>query len=161
MHTVVLIVEHTPSGAMGFVLNRSSKLTLGEVLPLVGDTDYGLHEGGPVDRSTLHYVHDVPERISGGTCFGAGLFIGGDLQEMAALAGEEGREHLRLFLGYSGWGAGQLEEEIELGTWWVAPIGEAGIFQSGDPVELWRSALSRLGSVGQDLSCLPPDVGWN
>ncbi|MEO2091309.1 MAG: YqgE/AlgH family protein, partial [Gemmataceae bacterium] len=68
---------------------------------------------------------------------------------------------LRFFVGYSGWGGGQLEDELRGGSWVPAPPDPALVFDAQDREAVWRRALRSLGDAGADLSRQPPDVSWN
>ena len=166
MHSVVLICDHTEDGAYGLVTNRPSDFTLGELLADhegLGACDFPVHLGGPVDHARLQFVHVLPERITGGLSIDGRLWIGGDLDEVARLIDED-RElairSVRFFRGYSGWGEGQLEGELDSGSWIPAPpITEAIFGDVGEPI--WRRVVRSVGADASGLESQPPDVSWN
>ena len=166
MHSVVLICDHTDEGAYGLVTNRESEFTVGELLSdheLLAASDFPVHLGGPVDHTRLQFVHIVPDRISGGVSIDGRLWLGGDLEEVARLLGED-RElalrSVRFFLGYSGWGVGQLEGELDAGSWLPAPPAMDAIFgESGEST--WRRVVRSVGEGTGGLENEPPDVSWN
>jgi len=166
MHSVVLVCQHSDEGAYGLVTNRSTELTMGELVPeheLLKDSDFPVHLGGPVDHSTLQFLHTVPDLVPGGLEIEGALRLGGDLDSLARfLAAEPARARgsVRVFLGYSGWGAGQLESELDQGSWlWAPPSLDAVFGPDGEPT--WRSVVRASGKVGRDLENQPPDVSWN
>lgn len=164
MHTVVLLIEHTPEGAYGLVVNRAADIAVDTLLPehpLLSACDFPVHYGGPVGRDTLQFVHRLPDRIPGGLEFCPGLFLGGEVESMAQVAVEGERSDLRLFVGYSGWGGGQLDGELALGSWVPAESEPQLVFEDQPPEALWRKAMRGQGSAGEGLSHLPPDVSWN
>lgn len=165
MHSVVLMCQHTPEGAYGLTLNRPADMTAGELMPdhpLMGSNDFPVHNGGPVGLDTLQFLHRSPEEIPGGVALVDDLHLGGDLESMIAfLCGDpQATVSIRLLVGYSGWGEGQLEAELETGSWIPAKLEADWIFQL-EGEALWRRVLRSLGQEGQDLAGIPPDPSWN
>ena len=167
MHTVSVMCEHTASGAYGLVINKQSSLTLDRLLPehpVFGEMRTPVGWGGPVGTDTLQIVHRLPDRVSGGFEVAEGLFLGGELDEVAMLCAESDGSalagRLRWILGYAGWGAGQLELELASGSWLPLPMDGDLLFRH-DQEATWQSALRSLGAEGQGLAELPPDIGWN
>src|SRR5262245_22598602 len=133
MHSVVLICQHTDQGAYGMITNRATKFTVKELLPehpLLGSSSFPVFLGGPVDHRTLQFVHIVPEAIPGGISIDGKLWLGGDLDALGRYVARdpEAASRVRLFLGYAGWSAGQLETELGSGSWLPAPPAPEAIF---------------------------------
>lgn len=166
MHGVVLMVEHTEAGAYGIVLNRPMGLELSDLLPdaeRLGERDFPVQNGGPVGEDRLQFLHRVPALIPGGVAISDDLFFGGEPDAMVAAVagGHVTPDQLRLYVGYSGWGAGQLEAELGTGSWVSAPGSTDLVFDARTTERLWRHALRGLGRDGEELSQLPPDPTWN
>jgi putative transcriptional regulator len=152
---VVLMSVHNAEGAMGVVLNRPMSKRLGELSgdfalsPLAG---VPLFNGGPVQTDQLVLVawQVHPE--------GFRLHFGIDPERAGQLIGEDGAQ-VRGFLGYSGWSAGQLENEMRVQTWIVADVPEDLLTHSQDE-SLWRTVLSREGAEWRLLANEPdqPDL---
>jgi putative transcriptional regulator len=166
MHTVVLMCRHAEDGAYGLVLNRPAAVTL-DVLapahPLLKQQRFPVFAGGPVGLDTLQFLHRAGERIPGGVEIGEGLFLGGDIDALAEYLAKEksrARRKVRLLVGYSGWGAGQLESELASGSWLPAPLKRPWVFEA-DPGNLWRDVVRSLGGGAAGLVDLPPDPSWN
>ena len=163
MHTVLLMCQHSEEGAYGLVINRPTELHVGQVLadhPTLGQSDFPIHLGGPVDHQTLQFVHRVPEAIPGGLPLAEGVFLGGELDALGELLLADpvvAVSSVRVLLGYSGWSAGQLDQELATGSWVPAPGSADAVFGS-DPAGTWREVVS---SVDPALGTLPPDVQWN
>lgn len=167
MHTVVLICQHSEEGAFGLVVNRVTDFTAENLLPegsVLAAAGLGVYAGGPVGLDTLQFLHRVPEEIPGGIEVFGGLYLGGEIGEIdkfdAAFRTKPLEQDVRLFLGYSGWGEGQLEEELASGSWLPAPPQIEAVFASDQQTAL-RRVVRSLGDATRGLEDLPPDVSWN
>ena len=158
--TVVLVGEHTDEGALGVVLNRASEATVQDAVPelsaLIDDEEL-VHVGGPVQPSAIVVVADFADPAQ------AGALI---LDSVGFLPAEVDPDTLgelrraRVFAGYAGWGPGQLDEELDEGSWIVAPALAEDVF-TGDPEELWSDVLRRKGGPFEMLALMPPDPSAN
>ena len=144
---VVLIVDANADdgGALGVVLNRPSQVPVGEVLADWSDTVSGpevLFVGGPVSPEgalAIGLARDDEPPVGFRSVFGrAGLL---DLDTPVELVAD-GLDALRIFAGYAGWSAGQLEEEIAEGSWYVVAAEVADVFRDNTD-DLWRDVLRR------------------
>ncbi|TCJ15834.1 YqgE/AlgH family protein [Flaviaesturariibacter flavus] len=117
----VFIHQHDAGGAAGHIVNQPLGRTLNELAEFADAPALPLYHGGPVDGEHLFFLHRRPDLIGGGTDVGAGVFWGGDFAAaVAALrAGTLPVTDIRVFVGYCGWDAGELEAEIEDGGWEV------------------------------------------
>ncbi len=160
--TVVLMCEHNEEGAFGFVLNKPSEVMLHELLEDFSIYDQRVYVGGPVQHDTLHFVHRSRE-VSGGTELTPGLFWGGNFEEVQSLLGSGQLESndIRFFVGYSGWGTGQLEKELDMDSWIVTPPAASEIIFENSPDELWKVVLNQLGGRFQVYSNYPTDPRLN
>jgi len=166
MHAVVLMVAHEEQAGMGFVINRAAGVTVDVLLPehpVLSLQRFPVHQGGPVGRDTLQFLHRVPRRIPGGVEVAGGLYLGGEIDALAshlAARGQAALREVKLLVGYAGWGEGQLDQELEGGSWLPAPFRAEWVFAE-DPGPVWRQVLRSLGGAGAGLEDLPPDVSWN
>ena len=142
--SVLLVCEHGEAGAYGLVLNRPLELAVSDLLPdhpVLGGLSATVRLGGPVEQQRLQFVHMLPGRIRGGAEICTGLWMGGELDDLAAVLaeverGELSRPPLRLFLGYAGWSGGQLEAELAGRSWMPAPFDASIVFDEQD--DPWR-----------------------
>lgn len=156
--TVVLIIHHNEEGAFGLVVNRGSEVTVGEVIEVAEGSEIGdlpLMVGGPVQQN---YVFALHSGIPGAFCSehieetAPGVFFEPSFQHVIDYVGSEryrqlpveDRERIAVYAGYSGWGPGQLEFELEEEAWLVHPAEADVVFQS-NPSEGWKDALSKKG----------------
>ncbi|MGI4739663.1 MAG: YqgE/AlgH family protein [Janthinobacterium lividum] len=163
--SVVLLCRHSPAeGAFGLVLTHPTPLLLGDVLSLPPATPRPVARlplllGGPVEPDTLHFVHQQAE-LPGASALGQGVYWGGDFpQFLAGLAADAGPA-VRLFTGYSGWSAGQLEEEIGRGSWIRQPASAGKVFTLESDT-FWRTILREKGGRYRALSNYPLDPRLN
>ncbi|MFT7581164.1 MAG: putative transcriptional regulator, partial [Myxococcota bacterium] len=108
-----------------------------------GDTTTRVYCGGPVERQRGWLLHEDESRFEGSQVIDAGLGITTSQDGLTAF-GKEPEGQYRLVLGYSGWSAGQLDQEITAGTWITAPIDPALVFMS-DRDKIWATALRSVG----------------
>lgn len=153
--TVVLLCEHGEDGSVGFVINRPSVNNISDLLPELDNTSLRIFEGGPVQNDTLHMIHMLPE-LMGGTEILPGLFWGGSYSDLSRTLGNNTlvEERMRLFIGYSGWEKGQLEEELKEGAWLVANSYNGLIFDT-DSNRVWQDSIRSLGSAFAHLANMP------
>jgi putative transcriptional regulator len=159
-HTVVLIGEHDHQGAVGVVLNRPMSVTVEEaVAPLAEVVEPGetLFEGGPVEPQQPVLLAEVarPDLLDV-LVFGAVGFLTGDV------APDVRTELLRarIFAGHAGWAPGQLEAELDTGSWIIDPAREDDVFTDA-PGSLWRRVLERKGPRYRTMSRMPFDPSTN
>jgi len=118
-HTTILLVEHNEEGSLGFVTNKSFEKSLHELIEFNHAKPYPLMDGGPVDRDHLFVLHKRPDLIEGGEKITNGLYLGGNMVQVieAINTGSATQEEIQLFIGYCGWDAGELEAELNEGSW--------------------------------------------
>jgi putative transcriptional regulator len=163
--TVVWLLEHGPDGAIGLVLNRPSELPVGEPLPSWVDHTGPLSVvflGGPVSTSSVIALAQVsgPDEVPAGSWESVQGSIGVlDLTSDPMLVAPS-ITGLRCFAGYAGWGAEQLEVEIEEGAWFVLDAEPADPFTAA-PDGLWRRVLARQPNELARLALVPDDPTLN
>ncbi len=159
--SVVFMCEHNIEGAFGFVLNQPSSLHLSDVVEGVY-ADFPLFVGGPVEQNTLHFIHRLGHVVENTIEIGNGIFWSGDFESFRTLIniGKISGNDVRLFLGYSGWGGGQLEGEMGNNSWILSDVDAATIFDSS-PKDFWRVVLRKMGGDFRVLANYPTDPRLN
>lgn len=159
--TVVLLGEHGQEGAMGVVLNRVSPVTVAEAVPPIAplvDPDEPVYLGGPVQPQAVVVLADFVDRDRAETLVLDDIgFLPGELEDAAETGG---LRSVRVFAGYAGWGPGQLETELEEGSWIVLPARGGDVFTTA-PEQLWAEVLKREGGGYAILALLPDDPRVN
>lgn len=166
---VVLIVEHEPTeGTLGVVLNRPTKIPVGQVLEqwteLATDPSV-LFRGGPVAQNSALALAMVPgkeEPLGWRALDGAPALARLGLLDLDApprlLA--PAIQSLRVYAGYAGWSPGQLEAEADEGAWFVVPAEPGDVF-AAEPERLWHAVLRRQGGDMAFLATYPDDPSLN
>lgn len=158
--SVVLITEHGDDGALGLVLNRPAETTVEEALPPLAElVESGdpVYVGGPVEQGSVIVLAEFedPDEAAA-TIFDDIGFVAGDA-DLPLLAASIRRA--RVFAGYAGWGAGQLDAECEAEGWIVERATREDVFGGSD--ELWSDVLRRKGGPYALLATMPPDPSLN
>ncbi len=148
---VTLLCQHNDEGAMGLMINRVSEFTIGEVLEQMQIiieseqwADIPVLIGGPVQPDRGFVLHDDPREWSSTLRFGNGLAVSTSRDILEAMAKGEGPKNAVVALGYAGWTAGQLEEEIAANSWLTVEADQAILFRT--PINArWQAAAKTLG----------------
>ncbi|MBL9011267.1 MAG: YqgE/AlgH family protein [Alphaproteobacteria bacterium] len=150
---VVLVCHHTPETAMGLVLNRAiAGVSFASILkqlkvkrPTGAAPALTVHAGGPVQASRGFVLHSDDYRADDATLQVApGIALTATMDVLKALGREGGPARAFFALGYAGWGAGQLEAELQENAWLIGEPDEAIIF-GAEPDAKWMQALARIG----------------
>jgi len=160
--TVTFLFEHNAEGAMGIIINRPTRMPLGDVfdqlkLPcenvkLIGQQ---VLQGGPVQPEQGFVIHPAGGDWEYSVQVSEQIHVTTSRDILAAMARGEGPDSALVALGYAGWGAGQLEQELTNNTWLTVPVDHRVLFNL--PFEQrWRAAA---GILGVDLSKMSPDAG--
>jgi putative transcriptional regulator len=159
LRTVVLLSEHSEEGALGLVLNRPSEVRVADAvedLADLADDDDSVYFGGPVEPAQVVVLAEFDEPGDAA----AVVFDDVGFLTVEPEIFESGIRRRRIFAGYAGWGAGQLEAELTEGSWIVETARTDDVF-SEVPDELWRSVLQRKGGRYALIALMPLDPSAN
>jgi putative transcriptional regulator len=159
--SVVLMCEHSDAESFGFVLNHQSTVQLKDLMDIAPDS-IPIYLGGPVANNSLFYLHMIPGIDSSEEIL-PGLFYGGDLAELLEIIEIDSGilVKIRFFLGYSGWGKGQLAQEIKERSW-ISTTNlslESLFFTPTD--KLWKTCMSFQGEQFKTFSIFPKNIADN
>jgi putative transcriptional regulator len=160
--TVVFMTEHGDDGAMGLILNRAAETTIGEAVPdlaWVSDPGAVVHVGGPVAATAVIVLAEFDDPALSALLVDGDLgFVPAEIEDTDAFSTTLRRA--RVFAGHAGWGAGQLESELEDDSWIVEPAARDDVFTQR-PDELWSDVLRRKGREYALLATMPMDPSLN
>jgi len=144
--SVILLVHYDHEGAVGLMLNRRTRATISRVIQ---DLDTGkrgsdpIYVGGPVEMSVVMGLlksQQKPEEAD--SVLSDVYLVSTKALLQKSLAGSSGPSDLRLYLGYCGWGGGQLENEMQAGGWWIFDA-DVGVVFDPDPGSIWSRFIAR------------------
>jgi len=168
--TVIYICSHSDEGAMGLVINRPADeiafIDLLHQLKILSDVgqinlpekarEIQVVHGGPVETSRGFVLHSLePEPVAGSVKIDRDIRLSANLDILHAIAKGDGPERVVFALGYAGWGAGQLETEIQQNGWILCPASDDLLFDDAFETKYERA----LALIGVDLGMLSADIG--
>lgn len=144
--SVVLLAEYNETGAVGFILNKPLHYKLRDFVPEV-HSNLPVYNGGPVEQDNLYFIHRIPELIPGSIEISSGIYWGGDFSAIIDLLKEDKikKNQIRFFLGYSGWESAQLEQELEVNSWVVAPNNYDNNIIGKSNNDFWKEKMIEFG----------------
>lgn len=159
--SVIVLVEHNDKGTVGFVLNSLVDINLQELMQDFPDFHAMVSVGGPVEPNTIHFIHTVGDLIPQSVQILDGLYWGGDFDAMRDLVVRNAisTSQIRFFLGYSGWGEGQLGDELEENSWVVAELDLVQIMAGGN--DLWNRTVKQMGPKYKSWTIFPENPTLN
>ena len=150
--TVVLLCKHNEDGALGLVINRplvtTGRVTVNLDPPVSTDRELQVWVGGPVEaQRSFVLVGEEPDEHEElrGLRIADSLYLSTSPELLRRLLGPNPPGHARLILGYSGWGPGQLEAELEQSSWLMSDVQRDLIFDTPHE-KIWETAIRRLGA---------------
>ncbi|MDH5762051.1 MAG: YqgE/AlgH family protein [Nitrospinota bacterium] len=159
--TVVLLCNHNDEGSFGLVINRNSGLKSSEVFAssdLLADCECDVFIGGPVAPAQVFYLcrspHPLPEMEE--VCPGVHMGLSWDALEAALPDLERPNENLRFYMGYSGWGSGQLADEMDQRSWLTCDATDQFVFNVSEK-QIWPGVVHSLGKEYEYLLQAPVD----
>lgn len=155
--SVVLVTGHSDDeGTIGFILNKPLKLNIDTLLSEFPEFNAEVYYGGPVSTESIHYIHRAGNILDDSQPIGNGLYWGGNYEKLKFLINSKliKPQDIRFFVGYSGWDYGQLHEEMDRSSWFVAEFDTNYIFKS-NPKQLWKEVLQNKGDRYSVIAQLP------
>ncbi len=160
-NSVILLCELNEKGAFGLVLNHYIDESLSDFMnDFQGEkTDrFKISLGGPVDTDSIYYIHNRPDIIEGSIQIIDDVYLGNGINftDLSVLI-EEGKikkNELKFFLGYSGWTAGQLQEELLKNSWFVGNLSTRTLMNY-DQEDIWKKTLEQMSEKHRVISNFP------
>jgi len=163
VRSVVLLCEHSEEGSFGLIINKPSILKLGELVETLHFLDKDVFVGGPVEQNTLHFIYVGEKVLEGSISLGENIWWGGDYNSLLEKLklGLLDYDSVRFFIGYSGWGADQLDDELSDETWIICRDRLDEQTFNFTPEELWKNLLKNMGGEFKVIANYPLDPRLN
>lgn len=160
--SVILLADHNNEGSVGFIMNKPLNYTINDLVPDV-EADFKIYNGGPVEQDNLYFIHNVPELIPDSIEISNGIFWGGDFELTRKLINNKkiSKNNIRFFLGYTGWDASQLEDEMQSNSWIVAKNSYENRIIGKSTTNFWKEKISELGGEYLIWSNAPENPNFN
>lgn len=160
--SVILLADHNNEGSVGFIMNKPLNYTINDLVPDV-EADFKIYNGGPVEQDNLYFIHNVPELIPDSIEISNGIFWGGDFELTRNLINSKkiSKNNIRFFLGYTGWDANQLEDEMQSNSWIVAKNSYENKIIGKSTTNFWKEKISELGGEYLIWSNAPENPNFN
>ena len=138
--SVILLTNHSKDGSIGFILNKPLNFLLSDLIPEV-EQEFKVYNGGPVEQDNLYFIHKKPELIPDSIEINNEIYWGGNFDVALQLIKDKKLDSndIKFFLGYSGWGSGQLEGEMERDHWILSDLDSDIIFEK-ESMKKWPKA---------------------
>tara|TARA_B100000989_G_C19485994_1_gene447478 strand:- start:36 stop:587 length:552 start_codon:yes stop_codon:yes gene_type:complete len=159
---IILIVDHSNEGSIGFILNKPMDFELGDLIPEI-KSNFPIYNGGPVQQDNLYFIHKLPKLIPESIEISEGLYWSGNFEKVSKLitAGKINQAEIRFFLGYSGWDVDQLNSELDSNTWILSENNyQDKIIQEVDP-SFWKKKMLDMGGEYSLWSNAPENPSFN
>ena len=144
--SIIIIASYSENGAVGFILNKKVDYPVEDIFVDFPNFDSEIHIGGPVGTDSIYFIHTLGNVIPDSVLIKENLYFGGDFNalKLQIKLGLVAHNQVRFFLGYSGWDAGQLDEEINENSWLVADISEADLMNFEENT-MWSKSVRAMG----------------
>ena len=161
--SVILLCEHNDEGSFGFVLNNYLDIDLYEVSTNFPNIPAKVSLGGPVKNQNLYFIHTLGNLIPDSTLICDTIYLGGDFEVLSKklLDNPSLLEHVRFFLGYSGWNHGQLKEELTEKSWLVLDKFDTKEVMDTSYLDIWKDLMSQQGGKYKMMAEFPLDPRLN
>lgn len=160
--SIILLAEHNHEGSVGFILNKPLEYTINELVPEIEAT-FKIYNGGPVEQDNLYFIHRIPEVIPNSIEISYGIYWGGDFNKVVQLIaeGKITEEDIKFFLGYSGWDADQLGQELKINSWIVSENIYKNSLIGKDYESFWKEKMLEFGGEYSLWSNAPENPSYN
>ncbi|HKK11015.1 MAG TPA: YqgE/AlgH family protein [Bacteroidales bacterium] len=160
--SVVMLAEHTEEGSFGLVLNKPIESRLNDIVDGFTDFNPRLYLGGPVQTDSLFFIHKFGNLIEGSLPVQGNISWGGHIDQIKELivSGVVKEDDIRFFIGYSGWSAHQLNDELKRNSWVVSDMDMENLMEY-ESSDMWEKALEKLGGKFREWKTYPADPMMN
>ncbi len=159
---VVLLADHNEVGSVGFILNKKLDFNLKDLVENT-QADFPIYNGGPVEQDNLYFIHKLPDLIPNSIEISEEIFWGGDFHTVLELinSNQIEPEDIKFFLGYSGWGEQQLNDELASHAWVITKNTHKNQLISKCSNEFWKEKMLEMGGEYSIWSNAPENPSYN
>ena len=160
--SVVLLTHHNDEESIGLILNQPTKISLNEILNDIPLSDFPVYIGGPLAKQSLQFIHTLGSLIPESKQITENIYFGGDFNTVLKLMQDKKitKNEIRFFVGYSGWGEDQLNNEIREESWLVKSTKDNLCMQYSTP-KLWNNIIRKTKSDYAIWVNMPKDPNLN
>ena len=161
--SVILLIDHIESeGSFGIIINKRLNASVSQIVDAFPDFDATVYLGGPVSEDQLFFIHTLGNLIPDSSPIIDGLYWGGEVETLKTLiaTGIANEENTRFYLGYAGWDAGQLVDELVRNSWAVSNI-TVEQYLNTPPEHMWSAFVQRLGKSYEMWNRFPKNFADN
>jgi putative transcriptional regulator len=161
--SVILLVNNSEEGDLGYIINYTSDLLIKDVLEDCPNSCLPILYGGPAETDMFNFIHCCPDKIPGGVAIGNGLFWGGDFKIMISQINSlsVNGEEISFFMGYTGWGPQQLAAEVEANEWIVSDNFNPAIIFDDSGTDPWKECILNMGEKYAHIVNFPENPKLN
>lgn len=159
--SVILLTEHNKSGSVGFIMNKPTDYLLNDLVPEI-ECNFEVFYGGPVSTENLYFIHSIPHLIPNSIKITSDIYWGGNFESVTELLKNKQitSGDIRFFLGYSGWSANQLSQELaDDNSWQVIENKYSNILTTQS--SMWKNKLMEFGGEYQIWANAPKNPSLN
>ncbi len=129
-NSLLFISTHNNDGAVAFIINQPYHRALNKLEEFKHSVPFPLYNGGPVDQQHIFFIHQRPDIISDGTIINNSLYFGGNFKQALTAMNNKtlSAKDIKLFIGYCGWEADELEAEVAEGSWTIEDTANETVF---------------------------------
>jgi len=160
--SVVLLAEHNEEGSFGLIMNKPVTSAFNDVVKDFPPFEAPVFIGGPVSADSLFFIHTFGKEIPDSSEILPDLFWGGDLETVREMMirGKIKPSGIRFYLGYSGWEASQLDEELKRNSWLVSRVSASSLLKTSS-ADMWQMYVRRMGTDYDLWRSFPVDPQMN
>jgi putative transcriptional regulator len=157
--SLIYLCEFNKEGSFGFVINNFISINLNDLDESFPEIETQISLGGPMEINSLYFIHTLGEKINNSLLIDKNIFLGGDFQQLSSFIKEDESivKNIRFFIGYSGWGANQLETEIQNNSWIVSELNSSTMLFGSQSKLSWKRYMYDLGGKFKIISKFPID----
>jgi putative transcriptional regulator len=159
--SIVFLVDHSKKGTVGFILNKPVDYPVANVRKEFPNINIQIYLGGPVSIDSMYYIHTLGKQVPDSIHISENLYWGGDYEHLKMLINTKAvsPDQVRFFVGYSGWDAGQLQQELKEDSWLVSDIQASKVLGSAE--EMWVEMVKKQGGKYQMWENFPENPSMN